>query len=50
MEGGGNKEIKLKDSVGPDNGGPKKPGRVFELDSICGQLGAALGFSRRNSI
>lgn len=46
----GNKEIRFKGSVGPDNGGPKKPGRVFELDSICGQLGATLGFSRGNSI
>lgn len=40
----GNKEIRFKGSVGPDNGGPRKPGRVFELDIIHGQLGATLGF------
>ena len=45
-----NKEITFKGSLGPDNGGPKKLGTVFELDSIYRQLGATLGFLIGNSI
>ena len=40
----GSKEIKFKGRVGADYGGPRKPGRVFGLDIIRGQLGATSAF------
>lgn len=35
----GSKQIRFKGEVGPDCRGPGKPGRVFGLDIIHGQLG-----------